>query len=218
MSPVRCSCEIPPRHVARRVVLTGGPGAGKTAVLEVVRRRLCDHVRVVPEAATIVFGGGFPRSNGVHARAAAQLAIYHVQDQLERMTVADPTVAVCLCDRGVIDGLAYWPGAPEDFFRDAATTREQCLARYHAVIHLRTPNASDGYNHANAVRTETAAEAHAIDERIEQVWRDHPRRFFVESSHDFIDKLSHTLQIIESELPECCGIHLGTANVRPSSG
>ncbi len=45
----------------RRVVLTGGPGAGKTAALEVIRRLYAPHVQVLPEAASIVFGGGFPR-------------------------------------------------------------------------------------------------------------------------------------------------------------
>ena len=40
------------------MVLTGGPGAGKTAVLEVVRRTFCEHVTVLPEAASILFMGG----------------------------------------------------------------------------------------------------------------------------------------------------------------
>ena len=44
-----CECDQP--HVPRRVVLTGGPGAGKTAVLELVRRSLCRHVRILPESA-----------------------------------------------------------------------------------------------------------------------------------------------------------------------
>ncbi len=52
-----CSCKMP-RHGSKLVVLTGGPGAGKTAVLEVVRRRFCEHVAVLPEAASILFGGG----------------------------------------------------------------------------------------------------------------------------------------------------------------
>jgi nucleoside-triphosphatase THEP1 len=43
----------------RRVVLTGGPGGGKTAVLELVQRTLCEHVKVLPEAAGMVFRGGF---------------------------------------------------------------------------------------------------------------------------------------------------------------
>lgn len=36
------------------IVLTGGPGAGKTAVLEFVRKILCDHVVVFPEVAAVI--------------------------------------------------------------------------------------------------------------------------------------------------------------------
>lgn len=50
-------CDCGDRHVPRRVVLTGGPGAGKTAVLELIRLFFCEHVKTLPEAAGIVFGG-----------------------------------------------------------------------------------------------------------------------------------------------------------------
>jgi len=93
-------------HDPRRVVLTGGPGAGKTAVLEMVRRSMCQHVHVLPEAASIVFGGGFPREDDPTCRRAAQRAIYHVQRALE-VTGAAHNPAIVLCDRGTIDGLAY---------------------------------------------------------------------------------------------------------------
>ena len=56
MSGWRCGCvQVHPR--ARLVVVTGGPGAGKTAVLELLRHRVCEHVVILPEAAGIVFGG-----------------------------------------------------------------------------------------------------------------------------------------------------------------
>ena len=56
------ACDCSQKHVARRVVLTGGPGAGKTATLELIRRSsFCEHVQILPESAGIVFGGGFPR-------------------------------------------------------------------------------------------------------------------------------------------------------------
>jgi predicted ATPase len=51
-------CECRDIHHTRRIVLTGGPGAGKTATLEMIKHAFCEHVRVLPEAATIVFGGG----------------------------------------------------------------------------------------------------------------------------------------------------------------
>jgi predicted ATPase len=132
---VRCECAEP--HVPRRVVLTGGPGAGKTAVLELIRQAFCIHVKVLPEAAGIVFGGGFPRGTHPELRRAAQRAIFHVQRELERQaTVGNPVVV--LCDRGTIDGLAYWVG-PDDYWSSLGTTLEEQLARYDAVIHLRTP-------------------------------------------------------------------------------
>ena len=54
------TCDCSETHKTRRVVLTGGPGAGKTAVLELIRQNFCKHVKVLPESAGILFGGGIP--------------------------------------------------------------------------------------------------------------------------------------------------------------
>ena len=42
-------------------------------------------------------------------------------------------MALGLCDRGVLDSLAYWPSSPEEFFIELGTTREKELARYAAA-------------------------------------------------------------------------------------
>jgi predicted ATPase len=198
---MKCRCDGP--HNPKLIVLTGGPGAGKTAVLEVVRRQMCQHVVVLPEAAGIVYGGGFPRQAEEYARRAAQRAIYHVQSQLERLVLdSGHRFAVGLADRGLLDSLAYWPGDEPSFFHDVADWRDELLARYQLVIHLRTP--TNGYNHGNALRIESSAEAAAIDQRIEKAWRGHPRREFVDSTVNFVDKLERTLELVRAELPECC--------------
>ncbi|MBN1208747.1 MAG: ATP-binding protein [Myxococcaceae bacterium] len=207
----QCGCDRT-SHTTRLIVLTGGPGAGKTAVLELVRRTLCQHVALLPESASIIFGGGFPRRDTRPARRAAQRAIARVQQELERWVTEEEPVALALCDRGVLDGLAYWPGSPEDFFAELGTTREAQLARYATVIHLRTPPAEAGYNHHNPLRTESPEEAAAIDARIEHVWRDHPRRFIIPNTSDFLEKAQHALMHIRTELPECCRAHF-----RPSA-
>lgn len=201
-----CACKEA-RHACRLVVLTGGPGAGKTAVLEVVRKRFCEHIAVLPESATILFGGGFPRRSTDSARRAGQRAIFHVQRELERMVVDEAKAAVVLCDRGTLDGLVYWPGEPVTFERDLGTTREAELARYASVIHLRTPHAGLGYNHRNPVRTESAAQAVAADARTFDAWAGHPRRFVVESCDDFLDKLARVIALIRDEVPACCRAH-----------
>lgn len=187
-----------------RVVLTGGPGAGKTAVLEVARKKLCEHVVILPEAATIVFGGGFPRRTEPAARKHAQLAIFHVQDQMERLELALSRAALVICDRGIPDGAAYWPAEEESFWAAVGAPKEAVVQRYHAVIHLRTPPANGGYGHQNPVRIETPAEARAIDERIARIWEGHPHRIFVDSTDDFLAKMQTTLDHLMGFVPPCC--------------
>jgi predicted ATPase len=200
------TCECSETHSSRRVVLTGGPGAGKTAVLELIRQNFCKHVRVLPEAAGILFGGGFPRDDSSEIRQAAQRAIFYVQRELESVADAEKP-AIVLCDRGTVDGSAYWFGAG-DLFTSVGTTLDEQIKRYEAVIHLRTPALGTGYNHQNPLRTESAEEASAIDARIAHAWDKHPRRFFVETSADFLTKAARALGIIRSELPECCRRHV----------
>jgi predicted ATPase len=140
-------CDCQNRHPPRRVVLTGGPGAGKTAVVELIRLFFCDHVKTLPEAAGMVFGGRFPRSASTLVRQAAQRAIYHMERELEAAADAE-NAAVVLCDRGTVDGAAYWAGEG-DLFSAVGTTRAIEMARYDAVIHLRTPTSPAAYNRDN---------------------------------------------------------------------
>ena len=199
--PVSCRCTE--THHRRRVVLTGGPGAGKTALLELIRQSFCPHVHPLPESAGIVFGGGFPRSEEPTWRKAAQRAIFRIQRELE--VIGDThNAALVLCDRGTVDGLAYWPGPPEEFWSSFDTRPEDELARYDAVIHLRTPTAGMGYNHANPLRTENARIAALIDERLLEAWADHPRRIVVASESTFLHKATHALEALRDELPTCC--------------
>jgi len=72
-------------------------------------------VVVVPEAATLLFTGGFPRVMEAHARRAAQAAIFHLQRNLEDVQAARFPERILLCDRGTADGTAYWPDEPSGF-------------------------------------------------------------------------------------------------------
>ena len=202
----RSICGCANAHGVRRVVLTGGPGAGKTAVLELVKQSYCHHVMVLPEAAGIVFGGGFPRRADLKSSQAAQRAIFYVQRELESAAEGQ-NPAVILCDRGTIDGAAYWTGRP-DLWTSVGTTLPTQLARYSAVIHLRVPKGDGGYNLNNPLRTETAEEAARIDNEIAQLWAGHPHLFSVPPAASFIAKASRVLEILTSQVPECCRHHI----------
>jgi len=190
-------------HAPKLVVVTGGPGAGKTALLELVRHHFHDNVIVLPEAASIVFGGGFPRRPEASWRKAGQRAIYHVQRELERAALEDRDAAVVLCDRGTLDGIAYWPDGAASWAAELGTTVAAEQARYAAVIQMRTPPAGS-YNHANPVRIESAAEAASSDARIAEIWKGHAHHHVIPSTPRFLDKIHRGLAAIEQEIPACC--------------
>jgi predicted ATPase len=185
----------------KTIVLTGGPGAGKTAIIELARRKFTDQMAFIPEAASVIFGGGFWRHATLASQKGCQRAIYYVQREFERIVMEEEQFSLALCDRGTLDGTAYWPGKADEFFLDLGTTKEKEYSRYHAVIHLRTPPIDQGYNHQNPLRIETAQQAAAIDQRIQSIWADHPRITIIESTDDFLDKVNQTLQLIQKELP-----------------
>lgn len=201
-----CGCSAA-EHTPRFVAVTGGPGAGKTAVLELAVRMFCEHVAVLPESASVLFAGGFPRHDSLAGRSAIQRAIFHVQREVERLVAEERLVAVALCDRGTPDGLAYWPASELQFFDELGTTRSAECARYSAVVHLETPTAARGYDHSNPQRTEDPELARRIDERLRTVWMDHPRRFLIPSTVDFMSKVRATLEVVRAELPPCCHSH-----------
>ncbi len=194
------AATIPTTITPRFIVITGGPGSGKTALLEMARHRFSEKLGILPESAGIIFGGGFPRRSEPLAVLAAQRAIFRVQRELEQIELDLRESPVVLCDRGTLDGLAYWPEPEALFFSQLETTLESELARYAVVIHLRTPSATNGYNHSNPLRVETAERAAAIDERIGEIWRKHPRYFMVESAPDFLAKVARAFELIQGEL------------------
>lgn len=174
-----------------RVVVTGGPGGGKTTAADLFRRELAGQVIVVPESATMLFTGGFPRGGDEKAARAAQRAIFHVQRSLEDVNEAANSHRVMLCDRGTVDGAAYWPGPVHDFFGAMGTTHEAELARYDAVIFFESA-AVGGYaiEGNNPARVEGRAEAAALDERLRTIWEKHPRFTYVKHNHSFFRKIT----------------------------
>ncbi|MEQ1875708.1 MAG: ATP-binding protein [Bdellovibrionia bacterium] len=194
------------------IVLTGGPGAGKTAVLEILKRMVCEHVAVLPEVAGMLFGGGFWRLQSPSGRRAAQRAIFLVQRELEQMVMAEGRYKAIICDRGTLDGMAYWPGEPEEFLKNLGLDRRQELERYSQVIHLRTPSEARWYNNRNPLRIETVEEAGEIDRKIDLAWSGHHNRHFVNNHRDFVNKSQSAILLLLNALPKCCdgaNVHAG---------
>lgn len=186
-----------------RIVLTGGPGGGKTTAADLFRREIGNQVVLVPEAATLLFGGGFPRADETLAIHAAQRAIYHVQRNLEDVKSAQFPGRILLCDRGTVDGAAYWPDEPHHFFDAVGSTLERELARYDAVIFFETAAAGDlSIEGGNPVRTESTKEAVRLDRKLRALWSKHPRFVLVPHNRSFFKKISFGLAVLDGMVNE----------------
>ncbi|GAA5136310.1 hypothetical protein GCM10023213_11110 [Prosthecobacter algae] len=181
-----------------RIALSGGPGGGKTTSADLFRREIGDSVVIVPEAATILFQGGFPRATQPGALRHIQSAIYHVQRHLEDEYRAIYPGRILLCDRGTIDGAAYWPGPEEEYFAAHQTTHETELARYDAVIFFETAAVGgSSIEGGNPVRNETLDQAIALDSKLRALWSRHPAFSLVPHHPSFFQKIGFGLETLQ---------------------
>lgn len=187
---------------AFRIVLTGGPGGGKTTAADLVRRELGECIVVVPEAATMLFSGGFPRNGDPFARKPVQTAIYHVQENLEDIQAAHYPQRVLLCDRGTIDGAPYWPeNDGPDFFTAMGTSLDDELARYDAVLFFETAAVGGiSIEGGNPARIESLADAVALDGRLRALWSRHPHYRLIPHRQSFLHKMQDALDEIRQIL------------------
>lgn len=178
-----------------RIVVTGGPGGGKTTALDLFRREIGEEVAVVPEAATLLYAGGFPRVRV--AQVPSQKAIYHVQRNVEdALAIANPG-RILLCDRGTIDGAAYWEDPGANFFATLGTTFEAELERYAAVLFFETAAVGGVRASANPHRIESTEQAIAVDQRLRELWSRHPRFTFVPHDRSFLRKIFVGLEALQ---------------------
>ena len=125
----------------------------------------------------------------------------YVQRNLEGIyEIMKPDLAH-VCDRGTLDGAAYWPGGVERFLGAMGTTLEAEFRRYDAVIFLRSSAHGRGEYHADgSVRTETAAQARELDRRLERIWSSHPRFHLVDHEVKFYEKVASVLIALERSM------------------
>ncbi len=183
-------------------MLTGGPCAGKTTMAQILTRAFAGSVMNVPEAASLLFSGGFPRFPPVEAQRAAQRAIFFVQHELEASYESQfPSLSLVL-DRGTVDGAAYWPEGPVAYFAALGSSLDAELARYTDVIYLESAAEKDYWAHQkqNPNRTETWEQAKRLDEETKKLWSCHPRFVHVPNNRSFQFKVLSVLSAVSGAL------------------
>ena len=202
-----------PSGTLTRIVLTGGPGAGKTVIADALAdaphladwRRDIGGLVLVPEAATQVYAARRTRWDRLDlvGRCQVQREIYAFQRTQEDRLAAlahHRRHRLLLLDRGTIDGSAYWPHGPADYWRDLDVRPDEELSRYDAVLLLESAAALGSHLYdgeaSNAVRFESADAALESGRLLEQLWGDHPRLIRIAASEDLGDKIQTVAETI----------------------
>lgn len=186
------------------IVLTGGPGGGKTTLIEELSRDAGwrERVAALPEAIWTLRHANISPQDRLFQRA-----MVYVQMGLEeglQTALAKARPRAILCHRGTLDPLAYWlqRGWSEDeFFVFTQTARETLLGRYAAVIHLVTAadGAAEHYaRYPAAHRPETPAQAIELDRLLQHAWQEHPHYYrFDNAGQDWMAKSAAVRQQLE---------------------
>jgi CYTH domain-containing protein/thymidylate kinase len=197
----------------KKIVLTGGPCAGKTTALVKITEYFSGFgykVFNVPEVPTIYSTAGWnyltPNRDlyyqGERAILETQLAL---ENQFMRLAEVCTKPVLIVCDRGTMDISAYIsPEEWEEITQMAGTNTNALFERYDAVLHL--VSAADGaeqyYTTAtNATRYEQANEeglriARELDKKVIKAWTGHPHLRVINNHDDFEKKLNRVLKEI----------------------
>lgn len=185
--------------MAKKIVLTGGPGGGKTTALDIFRREFRNGLVIVPEAATILFENGLKRGTTFDDQKRVQLGIYHLQKSLEAVFERSNPGSCLLCDRGTLDSIAYWPNSEHTFFESVQSSFEEEMKRYDAVVFFETAAASgDSISSNNPQRKETEKQAIELDRALQKIWSKHPNYHFIPSGNSFVNKVREGLRVVET--------------------
>ncbi len=201
-----------------RVVLTGGPCAGKTTCLDHLSQRLEAlgfRVFLVPEVASILLGGGASLADVsvdefLHFEGRLVTLQMQLEDTFHELAAATARPAVVVCDRGTMDPAAYlteshWRALLDEHGWTEVALRDR---RYDAVVHLVT--AADGAERFyttenNPNRAETPAQARALDRKLQAAWVGHPHLRVVDNSDDFQHKVQRVVdavcRVVEAPAP-----------------
>lgn len=202
-----------------RIVLTGGPAAGKTTLISRILKEFKKEegwkVITIPETATELISG-FGLGPFPDCMSMEEFQYFVIGDQLHKEELALKGAAtvpqdkvLIIYDRAVFDDLAY---INEEQFVKTLTyfnkTKSEILAGYDAVLHLVScaKGAEFAYNYGNEARYETVDDARIMDDRTLASWSVHPNLFVIDNSIDFEDKINRAIaqiyRIIGESVPE----------------
>lgn len=197
--------------MVRRIVFTGGPGSGKTTVIEKVKQVYTNQgykVIVIDETATYLINMGI-RPFGEQAVSMLDFQELVLKLQLAKEDIVDRAVSmldddktIIIYDRGAIDNSAY---VNEEEFKEVMARLNrvhsfgELMNKYDLVINL--VSRKDFYTtENNKARSEDVEKALELGKTTLKSWMGHKRLKIVLPKDEMNDKINEVLNIINDLL------------------
>ncbi|MDO4650555.1 MAG: AAA family ATPase [Eubacteriales bacterium] len=183
-----------------KIVITGGPCAGKTTAMSWIQNFFTEKgytVLFIPETATELIGGGVAPwtcgSNEEYQKCQMLLQMKKEEIFMQAARSMENDRILVICDRGLLDNKAYMSDLEfSSVIRSLGCNEVEMRDKYDAVFHLTTAakGALDAYTLANnAARTETPEQAAELDDKLIAAWTGHPHLRVIDNSTDFQTKM-----------------------------
>lgn len=195
-----------------KIVLTGGPCAGKTTAMNWIQNNFVKQgykVIFIPETATELITSGFApwdtRSNVDFQEILLKLQLEKEKIYEEAAKKLPNNKILLVCDRGIMDNKAYMSKKEfNNLLKNNNLKEIELRDSYDAVFHLVTAakGAKDYYNLDNEARTETIDEAARLDDALISAWTGHPHLRIIDNSTDFDEKMKRLMREIAAVLGE----------------
>ena len=192
-----------------KIVLTGGPAAGKTTLISRILKEFKQddgwRVITIPETATDLISGFGIKPFG-NCMSMLEFQDFVVADQLHKEKLALDAAQIVpeqnvlvVYDRALLDDKAYITDAEFEWvIGKFGLSTEAVLTKYDAVIHLVTcaKGAEFAYNLGNSARTESLDHAVEMDDKTLRAWSAHPNLKIIDNAVDFEKKIQRALREI----------------------
>ena len=196
-----------------KIVITGGPCAGKTTAMSWIQNaftKLGYAVLFVDETATeLITGGAAPWLNNSNKEYQWHLLQLQMAKEMAFADIAKTMKSdkiLIVCDRAAMDNCAYM--TEQEFgwvLKQMQTNKVAMRDQYDAVFHLVTAakGAEKYYTLANnQARTETLEEASSLDDKLIAAWTGHPHFRVIDNSTGFEEKMLRLIREITAFLGE----------------